>query len=116
MQTATAGWAAGFIGAIAMYFQMRGARAADRRMVLAGHDERECLGRPPAASYPAAASPERPTRMSLTSPHRARTALAMGRACALLTLVGCSHGDSTSPPPPAPRPPRPVPARAGQGW
>lgn len=35
-QTATAGWAAGFIAAIAMYFQIRGARAADRRLVLAG--------------------------------------------------------------------------------
>ncbi|GAA1415237.1 hypothetical protein GCM10009601_04520 [Streptomyces thermospinosisporus] len=36
VQTATAGWAASFIAAIAMYFQMRGARAADRRLVLAG--------------------------------------------------------------------------------
>ncbi|MCX4584079.1 ABC transporter permease [Streptomyces sp. NBC_01481] len=36
VQTATAGWAAGFIAAIAMYFQMRAARAADRRLVLAG--------------------------------------------------------------------------------
>ncbi|MGW6396410.1 ABC transporter permease [Streptomyces sp. NPDC055103] len=36
VQTATAGWAAGFIAAIAMYFQLRGARAADRRLVLAG--------------------------------------------------------------------------------
>ncbi|MFJ9010716.1 cupredoxin domain-containing protein [Streptomyces canus] len=35
--------------------------------------------------------------MSLTSPHRARTALAMGSACALLILVGCSNGDGTSP-------------------
>ncbi|WNZ09665.1 cupredoxin domain-containing protein [Streptomyces sp. 11x1] len=35
--------------------------------------------------------------MSLTFPHRGRTALAMGSACALLTLVGCSSGDSTSP-------------------
>ncbi|RBY97520.1 ABC transporter permease [Blastococcus sp. TF02-8] len=36
VQTATAGWAAGFIAAIAMYFQIRGARAPDRRLVLAG--------------------------------------------------------------------------------
>ncbi|MCX5275381.1 ABC transporter permease [Streptomyces virginiae] len=36
VQTATAGWAAAFIAAIAMYFQMRAARAADRRLVLAG--------------------------------------------------------------------------------
>ncbi|WP_052862878.1 ABC transporter permease [Streptomyces niger] len=35
-QTATAGWAAGFIAAIAMYFQVRAARATDRRLVLAG--------------------------------------------------------------------------------
>ena len=36
VQTATAGWAAGFIAATAMYFQVRAARAADRRLVLAG--------------------------------------------------------------------------------
>ncbi|MFF4567336.1 ABC transporter permease [Streptomyces sp. NPDC001435] len=36
VQSATAGWAAGFIAAIAMYFQVRAARAADRRLVLAG--------------------------------------------------------------------------------
>ncbi|MFI7413584.1 ABC transporter permease [Streptomyces sp. NPDC049627] len=36
VQTATAGWAAGFIAAIGMYFQLRAARAADRRLVLAG--------------------------------------------------------------------------------
>lgn len=35
--------------------------------------------------------------MSLTFPHRGRTALAMGSVCALLALVGCSNGDSTSP-------------------
>jgi plastocyanin len=35
--------------------------------------------------------------MSLTSPHRGRIALAMGSACALLALVGCSNGDSTAP-------------------
>ena len=29
----TAGWAAAFIAAIAAYFQVRGARAADRRLV-----------------------------------------------------------------------------------
>jgi len=36
VQTATAGWAAGFIAANAMYFQIRGSRQADRRLVLAG--------------------------------------------------------------------------------
>lgn len=36
VQTVTAGWAAAFIAAIAMYFQVRAARAADRRLVLAG--------------------------------------------------------------------------------
>ncbi|WP_030843843.1 ABC transporter permease [Streptomyces sp. NRRL F-4474] len=36
VQTATAGWAAGFIAATAMYFQVRAARAADRRLILAG--------------------------------------------------------------------------------
>lgn len=36
VQTATAGWAAGFLAGIAMYFQTRAARAADRRLVLAG--------------------------------------------------------------------------------
>jgi ABC-2 family transporter protein len=36
MQTVTAGWAAAFIAAIAAYFQIRAARAADRRLVLAG--------------------------------------------------------------------------------
>jgi hypothetical protein len=36
VQTVTAGWAAGFIAAIAAYFQIRAAHAADRRLVLAG--------------------------------------------------------------------------------
>ena len=36
VQTVTAGWAAGFIAAVAMYFQVRAARAADRRLALAG--------------------------------------------------------------------------------
>lgn len=35
-EAATAGWTAGFVAAIAMYFQIRSARAADRRLVLAG--------------------------------------------------------------------------------
>jgi plastocyanin len=35
--------------------------------------------------------------MSLTSWHRGRTALAIGSACALLTLVGCSNDGSTGP-------------------
>lgn len=34
--TATAGWAAGFIAGLAMYFQVSAARGADRRLVLAG--------------------------------------------------------------------------------
>ena len=36
VQTVTAGWAAAFIAAVAAYFQIRAARAADRRLVLAG--------------------------------------------------------------------------------
>ncbi|MGA5412037.1 ABC transporter permease [Streptomyces lavendulocolor] len=36
VQTATAGWAAGFIAAIAMYFQVRASRAADRRLIISG--------------------------------------------------------------------------------
>ncbi|WP_328404844.1 ABC transporter ATP-binding protein/permease [Nocardia sp. NBC_00403] len=36
VETATAGWAAGFLSSIAMYFQIRSARATDRRLVLAG--------------------------------------------------------------------------------
>ena len=36
VETATAGWAAGFLAGIAMYFQTCAARAADRRLVLAG--------------------------------------------------------------------------------
>ena len=36
IQTATAGWSAGFLSATAMYFQIAAARAADRRLVLCG--------------------------------------------------------------------------------
>jgi hypothetical protein len=36
VQVVTAGWSAAFIAAIAAYFQVRAARAADRRLVLAG--------------------------------------------------------------------------------
>ena len=36
VETATAGWAAGFLAGIAMYFQTRSARTTDRRVVLAG--------------------------------------------------------------------------------
>ncbi|MCP2247354.1 ABC transporter permease [Lentzea aerocolonigenes] len=36
VETAAAGWAAGFLAGIALYFQLRAARAADRRLVLAG--------------------------------------------------------------------------------
>lgn len=36
VETATAGWSAGFLSGIAMYFQIRSARATDRRLVLAG--------------------------------------------------------------------------------
>lgn len=36
VQTVTAGWAAAFIAAVAAYFQVRAARSADRRLVLAG--------------------------------------------------------------------------------
>jgi hypothetical protein len=36
IQTATAGWAAGFLAAIAMYFQVSAARNTDRRLVISG--------------------------------------------------------------------------------
>ncbi|WP_019873168.1 ABC transporter permease [Sporichthya polymorpha] len=36
VQTASAGWAAAFLAGVAMYFQTRAARSADRRLVLAG--------------------------------------------------------------------------------
>ena len=36
VETATAGWAAGFLSGLAMYFQVRSARAADRRLLMAG--------------------------------------------------------------------------------
>ncbi|HYU02411.1 MAG TPA: hypothetical protein VEL02_01085 [Jatrophihabitantaceae bacterium] len=36
VETATAGWAAGFLAAIAMYFQVSAARDTDRRLVIAG--------------------------------------------------------------------------------
>ena len=42
-QTTTAGWTAGFVAAIAMYFQVRSARAADRRLVLAGLRARQLV-------------------------------------------------------------------------
>ena len=35
-QTATAGWAAGFLSGLGMYFQIRSARRADKRLLLAG--------------------------------------------------------------------------------
>src|SRR6266511_2562681 len=36
VQAVTAGWAAGFVAAIAMYFQVAAARDTDRRLVIAG--------------------------------------------------------------------------------
>ncbi|HEX2499089.1 MAG TPA: ABC transporter permease, partial [Actinomycetes bacterium] len=36
VETATAGWAAGFLAGIAMYFQITAARDADRRLVISG--------------------------------------------------------------------------------
>src|SRR5215207_7382816 len=36
VETATAGWAAGFVAGIAMYFQIAAGRDADRRLVIAG--------------------------------------------------------------------------------
>lgn len=36
IETVTAGWAAGFLAGVAMYFQISGTHAADRRLVLAG--------------------------------------------------------------------------------
>ena len=51
LQTVTAGWAAGFLSGLAMYFQIRW-RAADRRLILA-----DCPGgsSPPAPAPPTAA-------------------------------------------------------------
>lgn len=39
----TAGWAAGFLAGVAMYFQVSSARAADRRLVLAGLPRRQLV-------------------------------------------------------------------------
>lgn len=36
LETTTAGWAAGFLSSLAMYFQIRSARAADKRLLLTG--------------------------------------------------------------------------------
>lgn len=36
VETATAGWAAAFLAALAMYFQTRQAHSADRRLALGG--------------------------------------------------------------------------------
>ena len=36
LETTTAGWAAGFLSSLAMYFQIRSAHAADKRLLLAG--------------------------------------------------------------------------------
>ncbi|MBU3750020.1 MAG: ABC transporter permease [Mycobacterium sp.] len=43
LQTVTAGWAAGFLSGLAMYFQIRSARAADRRLILAGLSPRRLI-------------------------------------------------------------------------
>jgi hypothetical protein len=36
LETATAGWAAGLLAGVAMYFRTRSAQSTDRRVVLAG--------------------------------------------------------------------------------
>lgn len=41
VETATAGWAAGFLAALAMYFQLSSARAPDRRLVISGLPARQ---------------------------------------------------------------------------
>lgn len=43
IETATAGWAAGFLTAIAMYFQIATARDPDRRLVLSGLQRRQLV-------------------------------------------------------------------------
>jgi predicted MFS family arabinose efflux permease len=43
VDTATAGWAAGFLAGIAMYFQTRSARTVDRRVVVAGLSARRLV-------------------------------------------------------------------------
>lgn len=44
VETATAGWAAGFLAGIAMYFQVAAAHATDRRLVLAGMGATRLIG------------------------------------------------------------------------
>lgn len=44
MEQATAGWAAGFLAAVAMYFQVSAARDADRRLSLCGPRARTLVG------------------------------------------------------------------------
>lgn len=44
VSTVTAGWAAGFLAAVAMYFQVTSARAVDRRLSLAGLPRRRLVG------------------------------------------------------------------------
>ncbi len=43
IETVTAGWAAAFLSAIAMYFQVSGARRADRRMLSSGLPRRQLV-------------------------------------------------------------------------
>lgn len=43
VETATAGWAAGFLAALAMYFQLSSARAPDRRLVISGLRARQLV-------------------------------------------------------------------------
>ncbi|WP_174812385.1 hypothetical protein [Nocardioides szechwanensis] len=54
LQTVTAGWAAAFLTAVAMYFQISASRTTDRRLTLAG------LGRVRLASARLAAGFPRP--------------------------------------------------------
>jgi hypothetical protein len=44
VETAAAGWAAGFLAALAMYFQMSAARDADRRLAIAGLSRATLVG------------------------------------------------------------------------
>ncbi|MFH9861361.1 cupredoxin domain-containing protein [Streptomyces sp. NPDC017202] len=74
---------------------------ADGRTAMAsaavdGEPERD--GRPTAALRPHSPRPKGPPHMSLTRPHRGRTALAMGGVFALLSLTGCSNGGNGTAP------------------
>ena len=71
--TVTAGWAAGLLAAVAMYFQVSSARDTDRRLVLAGLGRGQ-TGRRPAGHRGLPGHPghrRRPDRTASADIHRA---------------------------------------------